>query len=215
MNHKEEILVQGRFYLFLFWTSLFALSSCSSKPGVTVKHFDFNESRPHSSWKKIAVLPFSGDKKFRRTAAEWFSFLLQRQQHYVIVTPTFAEIEIANRGMSVPTKGFSIEEARQAARLLEVDALFMGDVETMKRAKSPVEISIQLIDVKTGKKIATHAIGYPSMVFLWDNFQEYVKLATDAAGRDFLKTLNYLAEEKQTDPLSVSVPSINGGSNDI
>ena len=207
--------MRGNFYLGIFLASLFVLSSCSSKPGVTVKHFDFNESRPHSSWEKIAVLPFSGDKKFRRTAAEWFSFLLQRQQHYLIVTPTFAEIEIASRGMNFPTKGFSIEEARQAARLLEVDAVFMGDVETMKRAKSPVKISIQLIDVKTGEKISTHTIGYPSMVFLWDNFQEYVKLATDAAGRDFLKTLNYLADEKQTNPLSVNVPSSIKDSNDI
>ena len=207
--------MQGRFYLCLFLAFLFVLSSCSSKPGVTVKHFDFNESRPPSSWKKIAVLPFSGDKKFRRTAAEWFSFLIQRQQHYLIITPTFAEIEIANRGMNIPTKGFSIEEARRAARLLDVDAVFMGDVETMKKAKSPVKISIQLIDVKTGEKIATHTIGYPSMVFLWDNFQEYAKIATDTAGRDFLKTLNYLADEKQTNPLSVNVPSNNKGFNDI
>ncbi|MEE8126998.1 MAG: hypothetical protein V3T45_00465 [Nitrospinaceae bacterium] len=165
-----------------------------------IKHFDYNERYTPSSWKKIVVLPFTGEKKFRRTAAEWFSFYLQKQPHYSIITPTLAEIEIEKSGMNIPEKGFSSEEARQAARLLGADAVFTGDVETQKRAKSPVKILIQLIDVKTGEKIATHTIGYPSMVFLWDNFQEYAKLATDAAGRDFLKILKGLAEGRWIEP---------------
>ncbi len=207
--------MQGKIHLNIFLAFLFVLSGCS-KPGVTVKRFDLNESFTPSSWKKIVVLPFSGNKKFRRTSAEWFSFYLQKQPRYSIVTPTLAEIEIANKGMNVPENGFSIEQARQAARLLEADAVFMGDVETEKRAKSPVKILIQLIDVTTGEKIATHTIGYPSVVFLWDNFQEYVKLATDAAGRDFLKVLKSLADGKRIDPLPGSVPSNkNKGSNDI
>jgi hypothetical protein len=173
--------------------SLFVLSGCSSKPEVTVKHFDFNESFTPSSWKKIAVLPFSGDKKYRRTSSEWFSFYLQKQQHYSITTPVFAEIDISNNEMAIPENGFTVEEARQAARLLGTDAVFIGDVETEKRSKSPVKIRIQLIDVKTGETIATHSIGYPSWVLLWDNFQEYVKLATDTAGRDYLKVLKNLA----------------------
>ena len=116
------------------------------------------------------------------------------------MTPTLAEIEITNQGMDFPEKGLPIEKARQAARLLKADAVFMGNVETQKRSQSPVKISRQLIDVKTGEKIATHTIGYPSMVFLWDNFQEYAKLATDAAGRDFLKVLKGLAEGKWIEP---------------
>ncbi len=208
--------MQGRGLLNLFLVFLFVLSGCSSKPGVVVKHYDLNESVTPSSWKRIAVLPFSGEKKFRRTASEWFSFHLQKQPHYSIVTPTFAEIEIANKGMDVPEKRFSIEQARQAARLLEVDAVFMGDVETIKRSKSPVKISIQLIDVKTGEQIATHTVGYPSWVLLWDNFQEYVKLATDAAGRDFLKVLKYLADENRVKPLPENIPLSNKkDSNDI
>jgi TolB-like protein len=193
--------VQGKIYLNLFLVFLFVLSGCSSKPGVTVKRFDFNESFTPSSWKKIVVLPFSGEKNFRRTASEWFSFYLQKQQHYAIVTPTLAEIEITNQGMGFPEKGLPIEKARQAARLLEADAVFMGNVETHKRSQSPVKISIQLIDVKTGEQIASHTVGYPSWVFLWDNFQEYVKLATDTAGRDFLKTLEYLADGNRKKPL--------------
>lgn len=208
--------MQGRVLLNLFLVFLFVLSGCSSKPGVVVKHYDLNESVTPSSWKRIAVLPFSGDKKFRRTAAEWFSFYLQKQPHYSIVTPTFAEIEIANKGMEIPENGFSIDEARQAARLLGADAVFIGDVETQKRSQSPVKISIQLIDVKTGEQIATHTIGYPSWVFLWDNFQEYVKLATDAAGRDFLKVLKYLADENRVKPLPENIPLSNKkDSNDI
>lgn len=206
----------GRIYLNLFLAFFFVLSGCSSKPGVTVKQFDFNESFTPSSWKKIVVLPFSGDKKFRRTSAEWFSFYLQKQQHYSITTPTLAEIEIANNGMDIPGNGFSIEEARQAARILKADAVFIGDVETVKRSKSPVKILIQLIDVKTGEQIATHTIGYPSWILLWDNFQEYVKLATDAAGRDFHKVLKDLAKGKRIEPLPGKVPFGNHkDSNDI
>ena len=189
----------ARIYLNLFLAFLLVLCGCS-KPGVMIKHFDYNERYTPSSWKKIVVLPFTGEKKFRRTAAEWFSFYLQKQPHYSIITPTLAEIEIEKSGMNIPEKGFSSEEARQAARLLGADAVFTGDVETQKRAKSPVKILIQLIDVKTGEKIATHTIGYPSMVFLWDNFQEYAKLATDAAGRDFLKILKGLAEGRWIEP---------------
>ncbi len=201
--------MQGRICLRLFLVCLFVLSGCSSKPGATVKHFDFNESFTPSSWKKIAVLPFSGDKKFRRTSAEWFSFYLQKQSHYSIVTPAFAEIEISSKGMAVPEKQFSIEEARQAARLLGTDAVFIGDVETVKRSKSPVKILIRLVDVKTGQIIAIHTIGYPSWVLLWDNFQEYVKLATDAAGRDFLKVLKNLAKGKRIKPLPENPPPNN------
>ena len=199
----------GKIHLNIFLVFLVVLSACSSKPGVTVKQFDFNKSVTPSSWKKIAVLPFSGEKKFRRTTAEWFSFYLQKQQHYSIVTPSFAEIEIANQGIDISEKKFSIEQARQAARLLGADAIFIGDIETMKRSKSPVKIFIQLLDVKTGEQIATHTIGYPSMVFLWDNFQDYVKLATDAAGRDFLKVLKHLANGKYINPLPENTPSSN------
>lgn len=191
--------MSARIYLNLFLAFLLVLCGCS-KPGVVIKRFDYNERYTPSSWKKIVVLPFTGEKKFRRTAAEWFSFYLQKQPHYSIITPTLAEIEIEKSGMNIPEKGFSSEEARQAARLLGADAVFTGDVETQKRAKSPVKILIQLIDVKTGEKIATHTIGYPSMVFLWDNFQEYAKLATDAAGRDFLKVLKGLAEGRWIEP---------------
>ncbi|MEE8268375.1 MAG: hypothetical protein V3R23_00050 [Nitrospinaceae bacterium] len=191
--------MSARIYLNLFLAFLLVLCGCS-KPDVMIKHFDYNERYTPSSWKKIVVLPFTGEKKFRRTAAEWFSFYLQKQPHYSIITPTLAEIEIEKSGMNIPEKGFSSEEARQAARLLGADAVFTGDVETQKRAKSPVKILIQLIDVKTGEKIATHTIGYPSMVFLWDNFQEYAKLATDAAGRDFLKILKGLAEGRWIEP---------------
>ena len=193
--------MQDRIYLNLLLAFVFILSGCSSKPGVTVKHFDSNKSIAPSSWKKIAVLPFSGDKKFQRTSAEWFSFHLQKQPYYSIVTPTFAEIEIKNQVIDIIGNKFSIEQAQQAGRILNVDAVLLGDVETVKRSKSPVKVLIRLVDVKTGETIATHTIGYPSWVLLWDNFQEYVKLATDAAGRDFVKVLKNLAEGKQAGPL--------------
>jgi hypothetical protein len=213
---KEEILVRARFHLNLFLIFLFVLFGCSSKPGVAVKRFDRNESFTPASWKNIVVLPFSGDKKFRRTSPEWFSFYLQKQQRYTIVSPTYAEIEIMNKGMGIPEKGFSLEAARQAARLLDADAVFVGEIETQKRSQSPVKLSIQLIDVKTGKKIATHTIGYPSWVFLWDNFQEYVRLATEAAGRDFLIVLKGLADGKWIEPLPESAsPNRNKDSNDL
>jgi len=191
--------VQGKIRLSLLLVLLFVFSSCS-KPGVTVKRFDSIESFTPSSWKKIAVLPFSGEKKFRRTSSEWFSFYLQKQQRYSIVTPTYAEIEIAHKGMTLPENGFTIEEARQAARLLGADAVFVGNVEAKKISQSPVKLSLQLIDVKTGEKIATHTVGYPSWIFFWDNFQEYARLATEVAGRNFLKVLKGLADGKWIEP---------------
>jgi hypothetical protein len=203
--------VRNRVFLTIFFGVLFVLSGCSSKPEVAVKHFDINEGYTPSSWKKIAVLPFSGDKKSRRTSPEWFSFLLHKQQHYAIVSPTFAEIEIANKGMDIPEDEFSIAQALQAGRLLEADAVFIGDVKTKKKSQSPVKILIQLVEVKTGNTIATHTIGYPSWVFLWDNMNEYVRLATEVAGRDYLKVLNDLAAGKRIEPSPESASSNQGG----
>lgn len=116
--------------------------------------------------------------------------------------------------MDIPENGFSIEEARQAARLLSADAVFIGNIVAKKISQSPVKLSLQLIDVKTGKIIATHNIGYPSWVFLWDNFQEYVRLATEAAGRDFLVVLGGLSEGRQVAPIP-SNASLDKSSNDI
>ena len=205
--------MRAKTHLILFLALLFVASGCSSKPGVTVKRFDFSESFTPSSWKTLAVLPFSGDQKFQRTSPEWFAFYLQKQQRYTIITPSYAEIEISNKGMKVPEHGFSLEEARQAARLLNADAVFVGKIEARKISQSPIKLSLQLIDVGTGKEIATHTIGYPSWVFLWDNFQEYVRLATEVAGRDFLIVLKGLAEGKQNTPLPSS-PSSSKGSDD-
>lgn len=208
--------MQSKVRWSLFLAFLCVLFGCSSKPGVTVKRFDFNESFTPSSWEKIAVLPFSGDKKFRRTSPEWFSFYLQKQQRYTIVTPTYAEIEIMRNGISMSEKALSVEEARQAARLLDADAVFLGNIEARKISQSPVKLSLQLIDVETGESIATHTIGYPSWVFLWDNFQEYVRLATEAAGRDFLRVLKGLADGKWIEPLPSSASSNKDkDSNDI
>jgi hypothetical protein len=206
--------VQEKIHFSLFFAFLFLFFGCSGRPGVKVKHFDFNENFTPSSWQKIVILPFSGDKKFRRTSPEWFSFYLQKQQRYTIVTPTFAEIEVAKKGMDVPKNGFSPEEARQAARLLNADAVFIGSIEAKKVSQSPIKLSLQLIDVETGKKIATHNIGYPSWVFLWDNFQEYVRLATEAAGRDFLVVLKDLSEGRQVAP-PTSNASLGKSFNDI
>lgn len=111
--------------------------------------------------------------------------------------------------MDVTGNEFSIEQAQQAGRILKVDAVLLGNIETAKISKSPVKISLQLIDVKTGEMIATHTIGYPSWVLLWDNFQEYVKLATDTAGRDFIKVLKYLAEGKQVNSFPKNTLSSN------
>ena len=207
--------MQVKFLLNLLLAFLCVLSGCSSKPGVAIKNFDSTENFTPSSWQRIVVLPFSGDKKFRRTSPEWFSFYLQKQPRYTIITPTYAEIEIANKDMEIPEYGFSREEARQAGRLLNADAVFIGNIEAKKISQSPVKLSLQLIDVETGETIATHTVGYPSWVFLWDNFQEYVRLATEEAGRNFLVVLKGLSEGKQVAPLPSQDAFLNKGSNEI
>ena len=150
--------MQDKIRLILFLVCLWGVSGCS-QPGIFIKQFDSNEHFTPSSWETILVLPFSGEKKHRLTSPEWLAFYLQKQNRYSIVTPTYAEIEIISKGMSFPENGFSIEQARQAAQLLEVDAVLIGNVETEKRSQSPVKISLQLIDVKTGEQIVSHTIG--------------------------------------------------------
>ena len=52
--------------------------------------------------------------------------------------------------------------------------------------------------------------------FLWDNFQEYVRLATEEAGRDFLRVLQGLANGKWAEPLpSNTSSSMKANSNDV
>ena len=103
---------------------LCALPACYGGSSI-VHQFDLKPDYRPSPWKKIAVLPFSGDQRFTRVAAEWFAHHLQKQSHFSIVTPTFAEIEIQKLGISSNEDGLSPKEARQAARSLGADALFM------------------------------------------------------------------------------------------
>src|SRR5512139_398826 len=50
-------------------------------------------------WRKVAVLPFTGEPAFRRVAAEWFAFRLHRHGLFEVVDPYFAETELKKEGI--------------------------------------------------------------------------------------------------------------------
>ena len=178
---------------------LCALPACYGGSSI-VHQFDLKPDYRPSPWKKIAVLPFSGDQRFTRVAAEWFAHHLQKQSHFSIVTPTFAEIEIQKLGISSNEDKLSPEEARRAARSLGADALFLGQVEAQFRSRSPAKVSIQLIDLEREEPVAASTVGYPSILLKWANYHEYVAYATDKAGEMFLKLLEDLALGKWVSP---------------
>lgn len=165
---------------------------------VTVDNSFMIPDAGRAAWRRVAVLPFTGEPAFRRPAAEWFSFRLRRQGLFDVVDPSLAEIELKKNGILFAEAATTVEVAQEAGRRLGVDGVVFGSVGAGEPAeKQPRAVGASVVDLATGKVVAGGVHGY----FAWSrDAQEAVMAAVTSVGDDLLPVFFAAAGKTWTPP---------------
>lgn len=149
------------------------------------------------AWRKVAILPFTGEPAFRRVAPEWLAYRVRKHGLFEVVAPSLAEIELKKKGIFFADAGTTLEEAQQAGRLLGVDGVVFGSIDpVLPDSKEMPTVRASVVDMATGKVVASGAQSY----FKRARFaQEQVIAAVDRTGEDFVPVL-YAAVGKTWTP---------------
>lgn len=148
-------------------------------------------------WRKVAVLPFTGDPAFRRVAAEWFAFRLHKHGLFDVVEPSLAEIELKKKGMLFGEAGIAPEDARRAGQLLGVDGVVSGSVDPAPAREGMPVVSAKLVEMSTGNVVASGAQSFTSWV---GQRQERMIGAVDRVAEDFVPVFYAAAGKPWTPP---------------
>lgn len=152
-----------------------------------------------NAWRKVAVLPFTGEPAFRRVAAEWFAFRLRRHGLFEVVDPYFAEIELEKKGILFGEADTTIEKAQKAGSVLGVDGVVFGSVDS-RPASLPQGMptaGASIVDTATGKVVASSLrsdVGWARYA------QERVIAAVDRIDEDFVPVYYAAAGKPWTPP---------------
>lgn len=212
----------ARFVFILFMPCF--LTSCTEP----VRHFAKDESIIRQavvtkSWKKIVVLPFTGEPEFRRSAAEWCAFQIGEHGLFEMTGPAIAEIELKKRGMVVGENDLKTEEVQNAGRMLRADAVIVGSIAYAQQvyiimAQQVPVATISIIDIATGKIAAIGKRSEPLVSWRFEKVNydrhERVMWATKRVIEDMLpllytiagKTWMPLRKEELAAPRPGSVP---------
>ncbi len=148
-------------------------------------------------WRRVAVLPFTGEPAFRRPASEWFSFRLRRQGLFDVVDPSLAEIELKKNGILFAEAATAVEVAQEAGRLLGVDGVAFGSVEAASpAAKERPAVGVSVLDMATGRVVAGGVHGY----ITWSSDVEVAVIAAVASIGEDLAPVFYAAAGKTWTP---------------
>ncbi len=104
-----------------------------------------------TGWKKIAILPFSGEPVSRRVSAELFSYYLQEQSHFEVIGPAISEIELKKRDIVIAETAPSVKDILHMGEILGADAIIAGSIKGENYTH--VVKKATLFDVGTGKII--------------------------------------------------------------
>ncbi len=148
------------------------------------------------TWKKIAVLPFTGDLAYRRVSGEWFSFQLDKLRLFELIGPALSEVELRKQGIEAAESDIPLETALKAGHLLGVDAVLVGSAK-IKEWQGPVT-GASLIDVASGKVVATsvHSVN----TVLTTSSKKQSVAATEAVVRDISDVLFETAGKPRPQP---------------
>lgn len=151
-----------------------------------------------NAWRKVAVLPFTGEPAFRRVAAEWFAFRLHKHGLFEVVDPFFAELELRKNGILVGETAATVEEVRKAGLLLGVDGVVSGSVDPAPPGQQGVPMAgAKIVDMATGKVVADSALSFPP----WIGYrQESMIGAVDRIAEDFVPVFHAAAGKPWTPP---------------
>lgn len=154
------------------------------------------------NWTKIAVLPFSGDVRFTQAATDTFNLHLLGQNNFILIEPVTIEYALNKIAVGSNSENeISIIQAQQVGRIVNADAIFIGNVTSYSNGLSMNGFStVKLIDTKTGKIIA--ASHKPSgLLFGWSEHQGVIT-AVKRTAKDMLKALKGLCIKNIAEPAS-------------
>ncbi len=156
-----------------------------------------------NTWRKVAVLPFTGEPAFRRVAAEWFAFRLRKHGLFEVIDPSLAEIELKKKGILIGEADTAPGDARKAGELLGVDGVVSGSVDAAPVRQGMSMVSAKLVDMATGKVVAGSA-----QSFTWwiGRTQERVIGAVDQVADDFVPAFYAAAGKPWTPPPEKGAP---------
>ncbi len=179
-----------------------ALASCVEPVRYSAKNEAF--LRQHSGmqpWKKVVVLPFTGNPAFARTSAEWLAYQIGNHRLFEITGPAVAEIEMGRQGLRFGEGEIDRETAREAGRIFGADGVIVGSLTTSAAGQVQAAgwekkvAAVSVVDVSTGQVVATSVHeGLDSTA------------VTEEVANDFLPVLVALAGRTWTTPPSREEP---------
>ncbi len=146
----------GRFAIVVSLTLLVA-SCVQPVHRLAVDNTFMRPEAGRAPWRKVAVLPFTGNPAFRRPAAEWFAFRVRAHGLFEIVDPSLAEIELGKSGILFGEADTAVEQALAAGRVLHVDGVVAGSIgpaEPSPKQPGSSMVSVRVVDMATGKVVA-------------------------------------------------------------
>ncbi len=149
------------------------------------------------AWKKMAVLPFTGDLAYRRVAGGWFAYKLDKLHLFELIGPALSEVELRKQGIEAAESDIALETALKAGRILGADAVLVGSVKTQEW-QGPVA-GVSLIDVASGKVVAT-SIHSRNMMLTASSKKRSVA-ATEDVVQDISDVLYDIAGKPRPQPL--------------
>jgi len=150
-------------------------------------------------WRRVAILPFTGDPAVRRVAAEWFAFRVHRHGLFEVVDPSLAEIELKKNGILFGDAGTTLAEAQNAGNLLGVDGVVFGSIAPQPPPvrQGPPTAGASIVDMATGKVVGNSIHSY---VMGTRDLEERVMVAVDRVEEDLVPVFYAAAGRSWTPP---------------
>lgn len=191
---------------------LTSAASCIQPVRYSMKNETFMKDPGRVSWKKIAILPFTGDPAFRRVSAEWFALRVRSHKLFEIIGPGMAELELAEQGIAVGDAEIPVGTACAAGRALGADAVIVGSI---RRRPYPGGLGlwpvtgVSLLDASTCSVLATSI--QPSKTLFSNDMQAFVISATEQVAEDVMPVLYVAAGRPWTLPKKEERPADAAG----
>ena len=147
----------------------------------------FIEQAREQQWKKLAVLPFSGNHESRDVVTDWFAHKLRIEKLIEIIRPSVAKTALKKHAIIiVDDEQISLPEAKRLGAILEVDVVAVGSIEGLV-------VSVSLVDVASGTVIAT-SVHSPKQNFTLADYN--LEIVTDRVCRDMVAVLQEMTAQR-------------------
>lgn len=156
------------------------------------------------NWSRIAVLPFSGDQRFTKTAADTLTLHLLEQKSFVIMEPQSVKVAMNKIVAWQDTPNdISIVQAQKVGELVNADATIIGVVTSYNNGMTlNAFVTAKLVDTRTGQVlVASHK---PSGLLLGWSEHQCAMAAVKRVAKDLVKALDELAKRNEVSQISGS-----------